>query len=54
MSAERLEHYLRSHSIDYLVINHDEAFTSSQVAQAAHVHGHDMPRPSSSRRTESW
>jgi Ala-tRNA(Pro) deacylase len=44
MSAERLEHYLRSHGIDYLVVNHEEAFTASQVAQTAHVRGREMAK----------
>ena len=44
MSAERLEHYLTSHGIDYLVVDHDEAFTASEVAQTAHVRGREMAK----------
>ena len=44
MPAQRLKEFLDSNQVRYVVITHSTAFTTSEVAQSAHIRGKDMAK----------
>ena len=44
MSAFKLTEYLDDHQICYTTITHSPAFTAQEIAQAAHIPGHELAK----------
>ncbi len=44
MPSQKMKEYLDSHNIKYMSIRHSPAFTTQEVAQATHIHGHQMAK----------
>lgn len=45
MRGEKLREYLKKNNISFEVIRHPVAYSSSQTAHIAHVHGYEMAKP---------
>lgn len=44
MPAKMLKEYLDNHHVKYITMNHSPAFTSQEIAAAAHVSGKEMAK----------
>lgn len=44
MPARKLKEFLDSNAIKYMTIRHSPAFTAQEVAESAHIHGHQMAK----------
>ncbi len=44
MSAYKLMEFLDEHQIQYTTITHSPAFTAQEIAQAAHIPGHELAK----------
>src|SRR5512133_2048247 len=45
MKGDKLKEYLKDHNVQYEVIQHPVAYSSTQTAHLAHVHGREMAKP---------
>lgn len=44
MPAQRLKAFLDQHRVRYLAIRHSPAYTAQEIAEAAHISGHDLAK----------
>ncbi len=45
MRGDRIKDYLKDNHVEYEVIRHPIAYSSTQTAHMAHVHGYEMAKP---------
>jgi Ala-tRNA(Pro) deacylase len=45
MKGDKLKEYLKDHNVQYEIIHHPIAYSSTQTAHLAHVHGYEMAKP---------